>query len=671
MKKNCFLKGTLKLTLLSLVCLLAFSSNKRAGLEISVISPMEKTFPDIFPSGTAPRVLSFKCAANEYEPAQFVIRSPKAIQGVTIALSELVSKDGHKLKDLHWNFVGFIPLDSNTPDTTRTDRCGSHDRVPEGEIIRLAPCKISDPLLEDEVVDLEANTTLPVWVTVHVPSGTPAGIYVGEARVKGQAIEDEVIPIELEVYPFELPKERNMYLTNWFMMEHISKAHNVELFSEKFWDILGKYAKNMAEHRQNVVYTPWSQLITVYRESGGSWSYDYANFDRFVQTFIDAGVDGRIEMTHIGTPSLLRHVEKGLYGVKVTDKKTGESVRVPGEEGLPLLLGSLQKHLEEKGWLEKAMLHVSDEPNYYTIDDWKKLARFTKKHAPGIRTIDAVSVPGFDGLLDVAVPLSLALEGEFELYKNEFQQGAGKELWFYICCIPYGHYPNRFLDYPLSDLRVLHWMNYLFDVSGYLHWGLTFGWEEHDGTNFGPAKRFPPGDSHLIYPGKEGPMNSIRWETQRESLEDFEYFTLLEAKTAAIKEKLGPAADPIPADFRSKEIGGKIVKAFSDHVEDIDAIYSVKELLASEIIEIDKEPLFLFMTTPNTNIPVKIGPAFIKLQGVVEEGSKVKVNGVEVEIRPDGGFVEIVQLEIDGQVVKIEVEKDGKKKTIEREFEVI
>ena len=157
MKGDGFLKGTLKLTLLSLVCLLAFSSNKRAGLEISVISPMEKTFPDIFPTGAAPRVLSFKCAANEYEPAQFVIRSPKAIQGVTIALSELVSKDGHKLQDIHWNFVGFIPLDSNTPDTTRADRCGCHDRVPEGEIIRLAPCKISDPLLEDEVVDLEAD----------------------------------------------------------------------------------------------------------------------------------------------------------------------------------------------------------------------------------------------------------------------------------------------------------------------------------------------------------------------------------------------------------------------------------------------------------------------------------------------------------------------------------
>ena len=58
------------------------------------------------------------------------------------------------------------------------------------------------------------------------------------------------------------------------------------------------------------------------------------------------------------------------------------------------------------------------------LDDWKKLTRFIKKHAPGIRTIDAVSVPGFDGLLDVAVPLSLALEGEFELYKNEFKQGA-------------------------------------------------------------------------------------------------------------------------------------------------------------------------------------------------------------------------------------------------------
>lgn len=659
----------LKLILISFVCLLVFSGCKRNGLEISVVNPMVKIFPDTFPQKSGPQVLHLKCAANEYEPAQFIIRSPNTIEGVTIELSDLKNEDGHGIRDLQWNFVGFIPLDSNTPDFTREDKCGSHEYVPEGELIRLAPCEIPDPLLEDRSIKLEANRSQPVWITVHVPSGTPAGLYKGDAKVKSP-IGEKVIPIELEVYPFELPEERHMYLTNWFEINHIANAHNVKEFSGEFWNILGRYAENMAEHRQNVVYTPWRRLIKISQESENNWRFDYSKFDRFVKTFMTAGVDGRIELMHIGAPSRGEYVGMGLYDVEVIDKTSGETLSIPGEKGMPLLLTNLQKHLEDNGWLEKSMIHVSDEPNYYTIDEWKKIAQFAKKYAPGIKTIDAISVSGFDGLLDIAVPLTSALDIEFETYKEEFKKESGQELWFYTCCVPYGHYPNRFLDYPLSDLRILHWMNYMFDIDGYLHWGFTYGWDEHDGTNFGSAKRFPPGDSHMIYPGKEGPMNSIRWETQRESLEDFEYFSLLEAKTEKIKKKLGPASDNIPSDFRSKEICGKLVKSLADYIEDPEAFYSIKDLLASEISEIDKHPLFLFTTVPNINTTVAIGPAIVKIHGAVEEQAEVKVNGKTVELKPDGSFVEVVRLGINDKIIRLEVENNGKKKVFERKFEV-
>ncbi len=659
----------LKLIFISFICLLVFSGFKHDSLEVSVVNPMVKIFSDTFPKKTGSQVLHFKCAANEYEPAQFIIRAPIALERVTIELSDLENEDGYEIRNLQWNFEGFIPLDTNTPDSTRESKCGAHDYVPEGELIRIAPCKIPDPLLEDRIIDLNANSTQPVWVTVYVPSGTPAGIYKGEAKIISP-IGDKIIPVELEVYPFELPEERHMYLTNWFEIDHIVNAYNVEEYSEEFWNILGRYARNMAEHRQNVVYTPWRKLINVYQESTGNWSFDYSNFDRFVQTFMDAGVDGRIEMTHIGAPSRGEFVGMGLYEVKVIDKISGKTIFIPGEKGMPLLLTDLQKHLVENEWLEKSMLHVSDEPNYYTIDEWKKIAGFAKKYAPGIKTIDALSVSGFDGLLDVAVPLTSVLDLEFETFKNEFQPETGKELWFYTCCVPYGHYPNRFLDYPLSDLRILHWMNYMFDIEGYLHWGFTYGWDEHDGTNFGPAKRFPPGDSHLIYPGKKGPMNSIRWETQREGLEDFEYFWLLESKVKEIKQKLGPAAENIPSDFRSKEICGKLVKSLADYIEDTEAFYSIKNLLASEISEIDKHPLFLFTTVPNINTIVVTGPAVVKIYGAVEEQAEVKVNGKIVELKTDGSFVKVVKLGLNDKIIRLEVEKNGKKKVFERKFEV-
>ena len=660
----------IKLILISFVCLLVILSCERKVLKISVVNPMVKVFPDTFPQDTGSPVLRLRCAANEYEPAKFLIRSTTTLKGISVNLSDLGSEEGHKIpsRELQWNFEGFIPLETNTPDSGRESSCGVHDYITEGELIRKAPCEIPDPLLEDRSIDLEANRTQPVWVTVHVPSGTPAGVYSGKVTVKSPAGE-RLIPIKLEVYPFELPEERHMYLTNWFSINDTANAHKVEIFSEEFWDILGKYARNMAEHRQNVVCTPWT-LIKVYRESEDNWSFDYSNFDRFVKIFMEAGVDDRIELMHIAgrgkyeedewdsAPMVFREVE-------VIDRVTGDTLSMPGGKGIPLLLTDLQKHLYKKGWLEKSMIHIADEPTYYNLDAWKKVASYASKYAPDIKTIDAIGATGFDGLLDIGVPLSSKLHLEFETYKK-FQEKSGHELWYYTCCVPYGHYPNRFIDYPLTDLRILHWMNYMFDIEGYLHWGFTYGWDDP----FGAAKRFPPGDSHIIYPGKEGPMNSIRWETQRESLEDFEYFWLLESKVKEIKEKLGPAADNIPADFRSKEICGKLVKSLADYREDPDAFYSIKELLASEISEIDKHPWVLFTTIPNINTPVLIGPANVKIYGVVEEQAEVRVNGKEVKLKSDGSFVEVVGLGINDKVIRLEVEKNGKKKVLERKFEV-
>jgi len=642
----------------------------RERLKISIVSPLVKVFPDTFPQDTVSPVLYLECAANEYEPAQFLIRSAATLEGVSINLSDLESEHGYKIPscNLHWNFEGFIPLDINTPESGRESNCGVHDYVPKGEIIRKAPCEIPDPLLDDKSIVLKAGRTQPVWITAHVPPGTPAGIYSGNAKIMSPTSEI-VIPIKLKVYPFELPDERHMYLTNMFEIGHIASAHKVEKFSDEFWDILKRYASNMAEHRQNVVYTPW-QLVKVFQESEDSFSFDYSNFDRFVETFIEAGVVGRIEILYIAHRVESENVEWRsapmiFYEIKVIDRVSGDTLSIPGERGLPSLLTYLQKHLDKKGWLEKSMIHVSDEPTYYNVDSWKKVASYPSKYAPDIKTIDAIyGAIGFDGLLDIGVPLSSHLHVDFETYKK-FQK-SGHELWFYTCCEPYGHYPNRFLDYPLTDLRVLHWMNYKYGIEGYLHWGFTYGWDDP----FGVAKVFPPGDSHIIYPGENGPMNSIRWEIQREGLEDYEYFWLLESKVKKIKKELGPAADSIPSDFRSKEICGMLVKSLADYNEDPEAFYSIRKLLATEISKIDEHPLVLFTTTPNTNTPLLIGPAEIKIYGVVEEQTEVKVNGKEVNLKSDGSFIERIALGRNNGVIRIEVDKDGKKKVLKRKFNI-
>lgn len=637
-------------------------------IDISVVNPMTKVFQDdIFKGEKTEGILHLECAANEYEAAQFTIKSNTELDDVSIRLTDLVNEEtGNEIpsSNLKYNFIGFIPLETNTPDSTRISRCGSHLYVPEGELICKAPCMVPDPLLETESINLEANKTQPVWITVYVPKGTPPGVYQGEVIVIS-SIGEEKIPIELKIYPFELPDERHLYLTNWFETIHIAKAHDVELYSDEYWEVLKSYAKNMYEHRQNVVYTPW-RLVKVYQEEDGHLSFDYTDFDKYVETFMEAGTIGIIELYHVAHHGKIGRAgtEILLYKVNPIDRKTGGIISLPGDEGLGALLSDLHKHLDEKGWLSRTIIHVADEPSFHNLEPWKEAARFVRKHAPDIRTIDAIGATGFGDLLDIMVPLNSFLDTWFDSFKEA--QKAGSELWFYTCCVPYGHYPNRFLDYSLGRLRILHWMNYAFNINGYLHWGFTYGWDDA----FGVAKRFPPGDSHIIYPGENGPMNSIRWEIQREAIEDYEYFKLLELKVQKVKEKLGPAANTIPADFRSKEICGKLVKSLSNYIEEPEAFYSTKKLLAYEIENIDKSPLILITTDPSSNIELVTGPPVVKIYGVVESGATVRINGREAIINSDGSFLARTGLSRSNNILKVEVEKNGELKLIEREFKI-
>jgi hypothetical protein len=67
------------------------------------------------------------------------------------------------------------------------------------------------------------------------------------------------------------------------------------------------------------------------------------------------------------------------------------------------------------------------------------------------------------------------------------------------------------------------------EAKGFLHWGFNY-WhlmeQEKIGDPFTDASNgawpgIPYGDPFVIYPGKDGPIDSIRWEVFAESLQDY------------------------------------------------------------------------------------------------------------------------------------------------------
>jgi hypothetical protein len=647
-------------------CAVVFSNHLlfSGDIEVFVVNPLEKVFRDSKLVKGQGEVIELAGASNEFESAQFVIRAAEKFQIDSVEFTALVNAESGSsipAASLQWRFVGFVPVERNTSDA----QCGAHQDIPKGELLRLAPFDCPDPLLEDRSISVEAGHIQPIWITVKVPKGTSSGIFRGQTKVQ-TSLGDYNLPIELTVFPFELPDERHLYLTNWFQSSHITRAHQVELFSEDYWTILARYARDFAEHHHNVIYTPW-RFIKVFREPDGELSFDYTNFDRFVQTFLDAGTADRIEIQHIA-----HHGEKGRSGREILvyrkdaiDRKTGEVVSLPGNQGMEALLRNLRQHLREKGWLERTIIHVADEPSFHNMAQWKEISRFVHELIPEAKTIDAISSTGYEDSLDIMVPLTQNVATWFDDFKRA--QADGTELWFYTCCSPWGYYANRFLDYHLSKTRILHWMNYFTGPEGFLHWGLTYGWEDP----FGPAPRFPPGDSHIIYPGKEGPMSSIRWEMLREGMEDYEYFWMLENRSRELMQKMGIAQDRYPADFRSREICGQLVSSLTDYVTDPETFYSVRQQLAAEISEIDQKPYILMATDPSSNTHLETGPATAKVYGFVEVGTRVTINGSEAEVNPqDGSFLQKVRFSWSQPVLTVEAERDGKRKILQREFEI-
>jgi hypothetical protein len=101
----------------------------------------------------------------------------------------------------------------------------------------------------------------------------------------------------------------------------------------------------------------------------------------------------------------------------------------------------------------------------------------------------------------------------------------------------------------------MHWVNFKYGYTGYLHWGYNYlscsdsknVFEETSCMHIS-GTTLPGGDSWIVYPYKGNLLSSILLEAMRDGIEDYELLKMLEAK------------NPVKA----KELCGKIVMDFTN-----------------------------------------------------------------------------------------------------------
>jgi hypothetical protein len=411
--------------------------------------------------------------------------------------------------------------------------------IPESHLegIGRVPGYVPDPLFPESTIHAGVWETHSFWVTVRISPDTPAGRHSVVVRLSAEGEDDATTAAQVNVHKAVLSPRRDFPITHWFYADALCDWYKVEPFDEGFWKIVKPYFANVASHGVDTVYVPMftppldgnkrpTQLLHVTCDDG-RYSFDWALVRRWVKTAEEQGI-ANFEWTHLFRQWGAKHpvrIYKGSGG--------GEEPFWPEEtpaispiyrDFLTQFLPEFKRFLDAEGLLDRSFFHISDEPGgEEALANYRAARQMVHELAPWMKILDALSELEFAqlGLVDTPVPvLTTALDFQAKGYDHS---------WCYYCTEPRGKFVNRRMDTPLSMIRMTGWLFYKTRVKGFLHWGYNYWYKSQTRQMIDPftvsdADNWPHwtyGDPFVVYPGPDGPIDSIRWEVFAESLQDF------------------------------------------------------------------------------------------------------------------------------------------------------
>lgn len=523
--------------------LIGYSCQQNQSISVYQIDPLYKVLKER--TYFVDEVDTILAVRGEVASMQIVVQAHEAIGEMVATVKEIQTMEGIPLQSkAEASWVGYV-------------RVGRSYSPPSRDIIRSASDYFPDPILTDSAFSVKADEVQPLWVSIPIDQAAKPGLYKGTVVITGKTgnrKKNWTKEFYLRVYPVTLDKSP-LLVTNWsahFNTTALSYMNNnepLEIYSDLYWELVEKHAQIMASHRQNVhrVFPVWH---TQYTYDQGKYTFDFSRFDKEAELFDRYGVLERIEGGHLAwrsgnwdSPFYVevplpdneesQSLQAGINPLKVENGM--RFVKLPigdprTQNFLDQFLPALKEHLSEKGWLDRYMQHIADEPTAKNSESYRQISGYVKKHLPDVKILDAVlTSKELAGTIDVWVPVLDVLHRDHNFYLD--LQKEGKELWYYTCVMPRGNYANRFIELPLIQTRLLHWINFKYNAIGYLHWGLNY-WEK-DQLNIDASRdrgRLPAGDNCIIYPGYRKLYSSIRFEAMRDGIDDYQLLKMVEKK---------------------------------------------------------------------------------------------------------------------------------------------
>lgn len=502
------------------------------------------------PTTAAEPAIHIAAAANEAQSFQLVLTARQGeAQIEDIAISELAGGATVIPRSLtEVQEVNFIPI------VVPSYISPVDYRGPMGDALTaMAPRK---------AVPRDGN--LAYWLTVRVPPGTAAGIYEGVVRINLGDQAPIRIPLELEVYGFELPEFSpfrssmgGAHVTkpdfegekNVPDYHHISSPEDIRKLARKYYDVM---ARNK--------FTPHNCMQ--YSEIGMEWSpppeglnvdapgntfklhsWDFTELNKDLRHYVDELKVNAFTLVH-SNPSVIT-MFKHLPGKPLAeynrhpghlsldwqvfreatwvgyDKRDGdpytEITKAQYDDLVHQFYRAFAENLEKHGWLDYAYVLI-DETAYRGYDvlvdfiERLKSDPLTRRiqiawtiQSPGAfnyRQAGAAERVAFDGLLDIYVPETNENNHFWEKYffTDYGIEPRREKLWNYVT------YTTRSaIDTPGVNNRAIALEVFNNGGGGYLQWG-TFQWDTQAGEMMGdnpwknPYTRWSNGAVAYFYP---------------------------------------------------------------------------------------------------------------------------------------------------------------------------
>lgn len=393
---------------------------------------------------------------------------------------------------------------------------------------------VFDSSLVSDVIDIKSHEvikayeTRPFWVKIKIPADIKSGTYKGKLTFDSPELPALMLEIKILDYILPEPKNWKFHLDLWQNPYSVARYYNVPLWSEEHLELMKPVMKILADAGQKVItatimHKPWNgqtydhfeSMVTRIKKLDGSWQYDYAVFDKWVEFMMSMGIDGQINcFTMIPWDLSFQYFDQASDQLKAIKAEPGTPEFA--NYWMPFL-ADFASHLKKKGWFEKTTIAMDERP----MKRMQQVIELIRKADPKFK----ISLAGNyhaeieNDLYDYCVALRYTFPDEVLVQRKK----DNKVSTVYTCCTE--PYPNTFSFSPPAESAWFGWYAAAKGFDGYLRWAYN-SWTENPLVD----SRFiswGAGDCFFVYPGGR---SSIRMEKLIEGIQDFEKIRLLREK---------------------------------------------------------------------------------------------------------------------------------------------